>query len=214
METNKVFKVLRQKIVDLDLLPESVLNLSELAETFKVSRTPIKEALIFLQAEGLVIRHGSHFMVTPLSLDRIREITEIRSVLEIQAHIWAMNRITKSELEELEDLNKEILTVNKEVDNKAIVELDYRFHRLMYRAAKNSQLAQFLEKLLRHYSRFWLYIPREMQPKPFFNETIKIIKAIKDKNEAELRMATIAHIRESVEEISSYVTVYRTFKEF
>ena len=109
METNKVFKVLRQKIVDLDLMPESVLNLSELAEMFNVSRTPIKEALIFLQAEGLVIRHGSHFMVTPLSLDRIREITEIRSVLEVQAHIWAMNRITKSELEELEDLNKEIL---------------------------------------------------------------------------------------------------------
>ncbi len=214
METNKVFKVLRQKIVDLDLLPESVLNLSELAEMFKVSRTPIKEALIFLQAEGLVIRHGSHFMVTPLSLDRIREITEIRSVLEVSTHIWAMNRITKSELEELEDLNKEILTVNEEVDNKAIVELDYRFHRLMYRAAKNSQLAQFLGKLLRHYSRFWLYIPREMQPKPFFNETIKIIKAIKEKNETGLRMATIAHIRESVEEISSYVTVYRTFKEF
>ncbi len=214
METSKVFKVLRQKIVDLDLLPESVLNLSELAETFKVSRTPIKEALIFLQAEGLVIRHGSHFMVTPLSLDRIREITEIRSVLEVSTHIWAMNRITKSELEELEDLNKEILTVNEEVDNKAIVELDYRFHRLMYRAAKNSQLAQFLEKLLRHYSRFWLYIPREMQPKPFFNETIKIIKAIKEKNETGLRMATIAHIRESVEEISNYVTVYRTFKEF
>ena len=106
VETNKVFKVLRQKIVDLDLLPESVLNLTELAEVFKVNRTPIKEALIFLQAEGLVIRHGSHFMVTPLSLDRIREITEIRSVLEVQAHIWAMNRITKSELEELENLHK------------------------------------------------------------------------------------------------------------
>ena len=207
METHKIYKVLRQKIVDLDLLPESVFNLSALAETFNVSRTPVKEALIFLQAEGLVIRHGSHFMVTPLSLDRIREITEIRSVLEVQAHIWAMNRITKSELEELEDLNKEILSVNKEADNRAIVELDYRFHRLMYRAAKNSQLAQFLEKLLRHYSRFWLYIPREMRPKPFFNETIKIIKAIKDRNEAELRKATIAHIRESVEEISSYVSV-------
>jgi DNA-binding GntR family transcriptional regulator len=206
VETNKVYKVLRQKIVDLDLLPESVLNLSELADMFNVSRTPIKEALIFLQAEGLVIRHGSHFMVTPLSLGRIKEITEIRSVLEVQAHIWAMNRIANSELKELEDLHQEILTVKNEADNRAIVELDYRFHRLMYRAAKNSQLAQFLEKLLRHYSRFWLYIPREVQPKPFFIETLNIIQAVKDKNEAELRMATIAHIRESVEEISSYVS--------
>jgi hypothetical protein len=46
-----------------------------------------------------------------------------------------------------------------------------------------------------------------MQPKPFFKETIKIIKAVKDRDEAELRMATIAHIRESVEEISSYVAI-------
>jgi DNA-binding GntR family transcriptional regulator len=207
VETNKVFKALRQKIVDLDLLPESVLNLSQLADKFNVSRTPIKEALIFLQAEGLVIRHGSHFMVTPLSLDRIREITEIRSVLEVQAHIWAMNRITKSELTALENIHKDIIAVKNEADNRAIVELDYRFHRLMYRAAKNSQLAQYLENLLSHYTRFWLYIPREMQPKPFFNATIKIIQAVKNRDEAELRMATIVHIRESVEEISSYVCV-------
>ena len=46
METNKVFKVLRQKIVDLDLMPESVLNLSELAEMFNVSRTVTCEIVL------------------------------------------------------------------------------------------------------------------------------------------------------------------------
>ena len=65
METDKIFQILYKQITNLELLPEKVLNLSDLAELFKVSRTPIKEALIYLQAEGLVIRHGSQFMVTP-----------------------------------------------------------------------------------------------------------------------------------------------------
>jgi DNA-binding GntR family transcriptional regulator len=207
METYKIFEVIYQQIINLDLLPEKVLNLSELAELFKVSRTPIKEALISLQAEGLVIRHGSQFMVTPLSLDRIKEITEIRSVLEVQANIWAMNRATAAELEKLEELNNEILQLDEDASNRKIVELDQRFHHFIYKTTKNTQLAQFLKKLLNHYTRFCLYIPREIKPKPFFKETLKMIKALKAKDEAQLRMATIAHIRESLDEISIYVAI-------
>jgi DNA-binding GntR family transcriptional regulator len=207
METDKIFEVIYQQIINLDLVPEKVLNLSELAEKFKVSRTPIKEALISLQAEGLVIRHGSHFMVTPLSLNRIKEITEIRSVLEVQANIWAMNRATVAELEKLSELNNEILHLNEDTSNRRIVELDQQFHHLIYQMAKNTQLSQFLKKLLNHYSRFCLSIPRDIKPKPFFKETRKMIKAIKAKDEAQLRMATIAHIRESLDEISNYVAI-------
>lgn len=207
METHKIFENIYQQIISLDLLPEKVLNLSDLAELFKVSRTPIKEALISLQAEGLVIRHGSQFMVTPLSLDRIKEITEIRSVLEVQANIWAMNRATAAELEKLEELKNEILQLDEDAGNRKIVELDQRFHHFIYQTTKNTQLAQFLKKLLNHYIRFCLHIPREIKPMLFFKETLQMIKAIEAKDEAELRMATIAHIRESLDEISIYVAI-------
>lgn len=87
MESEKIYELLKEKIIWLDLMPESVLNLSDLARSFGVSRTPIKEVLILLQGEGWVLRQGSHFMVTPLSLDRIRGTAEIRSVMEIQGNI-------------------------------------------------------------------------------------------------------------------------------
>lgn len=45
METDKIFEMIYKQIINLDLLPEKVLNLNELAESFQVSRTPIKEAL-------------------------------------------------------------------------------------------------------------------------------------------------------------------------
>lgn len=207
METTKIFNALHAMIVNLDLSPESVINISEVAQKFKVSRTPVKEAMILLQAEGLVIRHGSHFMVTPLSLDRIKEITEIRSVLEVQANIWAMNRMNPTEMKQLEEINKEIIAIENEKSNRKIIDLDYKFHRLMYQATKNNQMAQFLERLLRHCTRFWNFFPRNLEPRPFFKETREMIKAIKNKDESLLRMATIAHIRESVEQISDFVTL-------
>jgi len=98
MEPEKIYELLKEKIIWLDLMPESDLNLSELARSFGVSRTPIKEALIYLQAEGWILRNGSHFPVTPLSLDRIRGTAEIRSIMEAQANIWAMDRITPENL--------------------------------------------------------------------------------------------------------------------
>jgi DNA-binding GntR family transcriptional regulator len=203
MEPEKIYELLKEKIIWLDLMPESVLNLSELAKSFVVSRTPIKEALILLQGEGWVLRQGQHFMVTPLSLDRIRGTAEIRSVMEVQGNIWAMYRITPEELAALGELEKEILQLDDEASNRQMVELDLRFHRRLFQGTKNSQLAQLLERLLSHYLRFWLSIPREIEAQSFFAETLEIIRAIEKKDEARLRAASTAPINKSVDEIMS-----------
>jgi DNA-binding GntR family transcriptional regulator len=203
MEPEKIYELLKEKIIWLDLMPESVLNLSELARSFGVSRTPIKEALIYLQAEGWVLRNGPHFLVTPLSLDRIKGTAEIRSIMEVQANIWAMDRITPEELAALGDLEKEILQLDDTAGNRQMIELDVKFHRMLFQGTKNSQLDQLLERLLSHYLRFWLSIPREIQPKSFFAETLEIIQAIEAKDEARLRAASATHIKKSVDEIMS-----------
>lgn len=201
MEPEKIYELLKEKIIWLDLMPESVLNLSELAESFRVSRTPIKEALILLQADGWVLHQGSHFMVTPLSLDRIRETAEIRSVMEVQGNIWAMYRITPEELAALGEMEKEILQLDDATSNRQMIELDVKFHRTLFQGTKNNQLAQILKWLLSHYLRFWMSIPREIEPQSFFADTLEIIQAIKEKDEVGLRAASAAHIKKSVNEI-------------
>ena len=201
MEPKKIYELLREKIIWLDLMPETYLNLSELAESFKVSRTPVKEALVLLQADGWVLRHGQHFMVTPLSLSRIKEITEIRMILEIQANLWAMERISPEELAALNELKEEIKELGNAPTNRQLVELDFRFHRGLYHATKNSQLAQLLDRLLSHYLRFWLSIPREIEPKSFFKETAEIILAVESKDNARVKEASTEHIKKSIDEI-------------
>ena len=201
MDPKKIYESLREQIVWLDLKPESYLNLTELAESFGVSRTPIKEVLTVLQAEGWVLRNGSHYMVTPLSLGRIKEITEIRTILEIQANIWALDRITAEELSALDELKSRILGIGKESGNRQIVELDVTFHRLLFNATKNTQLVQLLDQLMIHYLRFWLSIPREIEPRSFFSEALEIIRAIKAKDRDALRAASAEHIKKSMDEI-------------
>jgi DNA-binding GntR family transcriptional regulator len=201
LNSNEIFEALRKKIIRLELEPEKVLNLSELAEEFNVSRTPIKEVLILLQAEEWIVRHGSHFIVTPLSLERIREVTEIRMVLEVQANVWAMQRISDPELKLLKELENKIADFDHKSSNQDIVDLDFQIHHYIFKISKNAHLVRLLERLLCHYLRFWLSIPRQIDIKSFFLEARALIKAIEDKDEILVKECTTAHIRNSVAEI-------------
>ena len=203
MDPIDIYKDLKEKIVWLDVSPDSTLNQAELAETYGVSRNPITIALTRLDAEGWVIRHGSHFVVCPLTLVRMREITEIRFVLEMQANLWAMHRISKAGLDELWALGNEIKLLNPRASKREMVRLDFNFHKIIYRETQNHQLAQMLEKLLSHYLRFWLSGPQEIKKESLFNDTLEIIKALENKDELSLRASTTAHIKASLEKILS-----------
>jgi len=201
MEPEKIFQLLKEKIIKLELLPGSILNLSELAKSFNMSRTPVKEAAIMLHAEGWILRESGHFTVTPLSLKLIKEITEIRLSIEIQANLWAMQRIDNEEIKALNELRQKILGLRSDLTNKEMIELDIQFHRILFWAAKNTQLVVMLERLLGHYLRFWLSIPRKIEASVFFSGTLEIIEAINDKNETLVESLSAAHIKESVDTI-------------
>jgi DNA-binding GntR family transcriptional regulator len=197
----KIYEDLKEKIIWLDLAPDSTVNQAELAEKYGVSRNPLTIALTRLDAEGWVVRHGTHFVVSSLTLDRMREITEIRSVLETQANLWAMHRITEGGLQELKALGSEIKKLSRHASKREMVQLDFKFHRIIYYQTRNQQLAQLLERLLSHYLRFWLSGPQEINKETLFNDTLEIIKAIENKDEISLHAATAAHIKVSLDKI-------------
>jgi DNA-binding GntR family transcriptional regulator len=121
--------------------------------------------------------------------------------MEVQANIWAMDRVTSKEMAVLDELKKEIFEIGDVPSNRQLVEMDVKFHRSLFKSTKNSQLAQMLERLLIHYLRFWLSIPREIEAQSFFSETLEIIEAVKAKDDVRLRAASINHIKNSVDEI-------------
>jgi GntR family transcriptional regulator, rspAB operon transcriptional repressor len=201
MDPLEIYRVLKNKIIWLDLSPGNILNQIEIGKEFGVSRNPVTIALTRLNAEEWAVRQGSHYAVSPLTLNRMRNITEIRAVLETQANIWAMNRITPEGLKELKTIEEEIKSLSAEATKKEMFKLDYRFHCLLYRESHNSQLSQMLQDLLCHYIRFWLASHQETRKEIFFTEAIEIIKAIENKDEFSLRASTSAHIKASLDRI-------------
>ena len=74
MDPFEIYADLKEKIIWLEIEPGATLNLVGL----------VMIALTRLNAEEWVVRQGVHFVFSPLTVDRMREITEIRSVMETQ----------------------------------------------------------------------------------------------------------------------------------
>ena len=83
--SDRAYTALRIEILDGAVVPGTVLGEVEQAARLGVSRTPLREALARLEADGLVAASGRTMVVTEISVDGIRELFELRQALEEQA---------------------------------------------------------------------------------------------------------------------------------
>jgi DNA-binding GntR family transcriptional regulator len=201
MDPEEIYSDLKEKIIWLDMDPGLTLNLVELAKTYGVSRNPVTIAVTRLVSEEWVERKGTQYVVSPLTLTRMREITEIRSILETQANQWAMERITPGEVRQLQGLALEVQHLDESASNREMVELDVRFHSILFGATRNTQLSTLLNRMLCHYLRFWLSFPHTINKASFFQHALEMIQAIEAKDEARLKAASEAHVATSLDEI-------------
>ncbi len=97
---------------------------------------------------------------------------------------------------------EKIALLDDTASNREMVNLDLRFHQIVYRETQNQALAEFLERILNHYLRFWLSNPSPIHKDKFFDEALTIVKAMENKDEVALRAAATAHIKASLDEIA------------
>jgi DNA-binding GntR family transcriptional regulator len=139
---------LREEILSGAIASGTRLGEAELATRLSVSRTPIREALTRLAAEGLVeLQPNRGARVATWTTDELREIFELRLRLEPYAVRQAVPRLTVTQLAELDDLAAAMERVGRpgrEQDLNAIVELNRRFHGLFIEAAGAAPLAAAL----------------------------------------------------------------------
>lgn len=133
---------LRSAIIDGELgLGESIAE-EKLAESFGVSRTPVRDALLQLQVQGLVEiqpKRGS-FVFTPTATDVVR-LCEFRLMLELQALNLAIQRNQASLLRELDRIVALMTEARAQQDAVAYGQLDTIFHQVFVDHADNSYLA-------------------------------------------------------------------------
>lgn len=152
-----VLDAIRSAIMNGTLQPRERLMEIQLAEELGVSRTPIREALRKLELEGFIVmvpRKGAY--VSDLSFKDIADVFEIRAALEGLAAGLAAERITEDELERLERLLVEKQEAITQDDIDKLVDVDTKFHELMYQASRNVRLSTIISNLREQIQRFRL----------------------------------------------------------
>lgn len=139
---------LRALIVEGGIAPGQKLNERELAERLQVSRTPLREALKLLTAEGLVEHLPNRGAIAlQLSADDVAHAFEVMAALEGLSGELACARISDEELAELQALNFEMRAHHARRDLPAYYRLNARIHRAINRAARNPVLSEVYDRL-------------------------------------------------------------------
>ena len=132
---------LRQMLVESDILPGAKLNERELCEALKVSRTPLREAIKMLAAEGLVeLLPNRGAIAVELTEADVMATFEVMAGLEAMSGEFAAERITDAELAEIRAMHYEMMAAWTRRDLSAYYRINASIHRAINAAAKNPVL--------------------------------------------------------------------------
>lgn len=142
---------LRQAILRGEIRPNERLIEVELAERFDISRTPVREVLQRLGAEGLIVRVRRGWRVREHSADEIGEIYEARAALEGYAAALAAARGTQEELARIRAIHEDADSAEPLTAREHLVEVNDAFHEAILDAAHNRRLTELARQSREYY---------------------------------------------------------------
>lgn len=146
--STKVYESIRDAIISGKFPPGTKLTVDKLSAELDVSRTPVKEALVRLEREGLVENIPRRGMfVKKIKLEDAIEIYELREILES----FAIRKVAESIDKETLDILTELLSKGEEYISernlKKYSDIDERFHKILWDKSGNKRLAKILENI-------------------------------------------------------------------
>lgn len=183
----RVFETIRENILNGVYKENDELREAALGAELGVSRTPVREALRQLELEGLVkIVPNRGAFVTGITQKDVRDIYIIRSLIEGLCARWATENITDAQMEELEEiilLSEFHLNRGKTEQSNQVVELDGKFHQVLYEAC-DSRILQHVLSDFHKYVRLArkTSVADRNRAEKSIQEHKEILQAIKDKD--------------------------------
>lgn len=156
-----VYSSLLLAIVEARLATGTPLSQNKLAARMGVSRTPVREALLRLERDGLVQRVPDvGFVVATITPDEVNEACDLLQVLDTYVYTRAAERLSRPELDGLLELASGLVASAESGDTEAWREADRRYHGVVMDAARNRFVAEYLQQTRRRVQRFWLQKPQ------------------------------------------------------
>jgi DNA-binding GntR family transcriptional regulator len=148
------YEVIREGILTGVFSPGERLRQDRLAEAIGVSRIPVRSALMQLESDGLLTFHRYRgAVVNRLTINEMREIYDIRAVLETHALRKAMTSMTPERLEHLEELAHKLNEID---DGEEFLAQRMAFYHELYDGDRQPQLIALIERLRASAARYWL----------------------------------------------------------
>jgi DNA-binding GntR family transcriptional regulator len=170
---------------------------ADLCRRFGVSRTPLREALKVLAAEGFVIlRPNRGAVVAPVDLGEIGQLFEFKGALERLIGLTTAERATSEEIAALEAIHIQMNTVLEKGDPDDYTRLNYVFHRSLAQATRNPVLIQSYETVQQRIWRYrFLVNEHEKRLLESFAEHERILVALKARTPLDLADRLESHNR-------------------
>jgi DNA-binding GntR family transcriptional regulator len=142
-------ELIREAIIDGRLEPGSRLKEEELARGLGISRTPVREALLMLQAEGLVVATPNRgAMVRAHTPEDLDDLYHLRALLEGHATRRAATRISPEEVERLRESCDRFEALSPDEDLRELVRENLLFHDTIVEVAGSARLASMVRRVI------------------------------------------------------------------
>ncbi|WP_143089834.1 GntR family transcriptional regulator [Tropicimonas isoalkanivorans] len=199
------YEVLLEKILSGELLPGSIIQERRLTEEIGVSRTPVRDALLMLENEGLLVRREPRMLqVKHMDTREYFDNLHIRQILEPEAASLAAQRVATAEVEALE-ARIEALAASDEPERAEIRATDERLHEMIGLNSGNPQLWRIVQGLRLQTLVFDVKsLPERRQAT--FAEHLTILGALKARNSDAARDAMFSHLENVRKSIIDHLT--------
>jgi DNA-binding GntR family transcriptional regulator len=207
----KVFLMLKDAIIKGELKPGEKLAEEEIAKKLNLSRTPVREALQRLTTLGfLKLYPNQGIFVSQISLEDLKEVVQIRAILEGFATRITTNLITNQEIKKLENINEKMklccINNNTDIDKvNQYCNYDIDFHNIIINIANNKRLADILYNLREITTAFRnmaFKIPGNIEYSIEYH--IKIIDAFKKRDSKQSEILAQKHVLNSIRKVFKF----------
>jgi DNA-binding GntR family transcriptional regulator len=197
----EVATYVRELILSGAVRPGEFLRMERIAEAVGVSNTPVREGLLALRSEGFVrLEPRRGFVVAPFSRQDVHDLFWAQAQLASELAARAAKKLTREQLQHLEELDERHEQAVKDGDSDAVAELGRAFHREINRAADSHRLALLLESVVQQLpNRFYATIEgqvaatRERHP--------ELLAALHQRNVRTVRSLMQKHIIEGADHL-------------
>jgi len=205
-----VYETLRREILDLTLEPGSPVDEVKLSERFGVSRTPVREAMVKLAGEGLVVTLPNRFtIVAPIDFPNLPQFFDALSLMyRVTTRLAAANR-TDGELTAIRALQQGYTQAVEARNVAAMIEVNRNFHVEIARAGKNRYYTDLFTRLLdegRRLLRLYYSSYNDELPRIYLDEHEDMVAAIERQDIEAADHVARAHAEQIVRQIQAAIT--------